>query len=219
MENEAVVPAPAEAAGDDVAVERPMKGDDDGGMVEESTEADTGAAVDGSKDASEEGGTAQSDPQQAPQRQESSSGSGGGSAPQPTGSVGPSPLTTPFVAPSSYLRPLSSRPGTGGAGGQSGDLSRGQETPPPPPSRSGGVGMRKASLPIDREQMEGLVSRKWLRWSGWEDGRADSVVAEGHPRLPQSPHELRRPASKLPPHRLRYCLVGEEESEYPHPMW
>ena len=67
--------------------------------------------------------------------------------------AGSSHLPGPFVTPSSYLRPLSttSRPqshqGQGHGGNEQGVLSPGRQ-----------MAVRKASNPVDREQIEGLVS-------------------------------------------------------------
>ena len=40
-----------------------------------------------------------------------------------------------------------------------------------------------------------------------------------HPRIPQSPHELRRPTPEFPIDHLRYLVAGQEKSEHPDPEW
>lgn len=46
-------------------------------------------------------------------------------------------------------------------------------------------------------------------------GMADGVfMIAGNTSLPQGPHKLRCPPSKLPVDRLRYCVAGQEESEH-----
>lgn len=127
-------------------------------------------------------------------------------------------VASPYVAPSSYLRPLSAR----GAGGASPSAGGGVMR-----SGSGRTGERAPLTALDREQIEGLVSLAFfffvfgdgLGYEVWlECTRLTSVVIACDSRFPQGAHELRCPPSQLPTHRLRHFASREEESECSNPM-
>lgn len=129
-----------------------------------------------------------------------------------------------FVAPSSYLRPAA------GTRGKADGVRSGSGSGPGSPmggSRptTAGVGGMKVMHPLDKEQIEGLVSaclaemlRLWCVSGILSKSLTAMCVTARNQSLPQGPNDVRRAAAQLQAYCAGYGFAGEEELEHPHTM-